>query len=239
MTTDTQGDSQSVKRRARWYSPRSVWRSIAIRPRVYGGALVGIATLLLMPHSASWAVRGAAAWCTGGGTYLLFSYGIMSSCDSERIRSLAARQDDSAVVILALVLLAIFASFASIFGLVNEAKEASREGRLAYVGLAAATILIAWAVMQVVFTLHYAHEHYAPHNLARDGTGSLDFPNDPTPDYWDFLYFATSIGATSQTSDVSIRSKGMRRLVTLHAVVSFFFNTMVLAMTINLAASMA
>ena len=234
MTTDT----QMAKRRARWYSPRSVWRSIAIRPRVYGGVFVGIATLLLMPHSASSAVRGAAAWCAGGSTYLIFSYRIMTSCDSERIPLRAARQDDSAVVILALVLLAIFASFASIFGLVTEARRhpGSQGGLCRPCG---GTILITWSVMQVVFTLHYAHEHYAPHNLARDGTGSLDFPSDPTPDYWDFLYFATSIGATSQTSDVSIRSKGMRRLVTLHAVVSFFFNTMVLAMTINLAASMA
>jgi uncharacterized membrane protein len=235
MTTNT----QVAKRRVHWYSPRSIWRSIVMRPRVYMGAFAGMVTLLLLPYSVSWAVRGATAWCAGGGIYLLLAYRVMTSCESDRIRARAARQDDGAIVILAVVLLAIFASLASIFGLVTEAKEASREAKLAYVGLAAATILVAWSVMQVVFTLHYAHEHYAPHNLARDGTGSLDFPNDPTPDYWDFLYFATSIGATSQTSDVAIRSKGMRRLVTLHATVSFFFNTMVLAMTINLAASMA
>lgn len=235
MTTNT----HVPKRRAHWYSPRSIWRSIVMRPRIYLGAFVGIVTLLLLPYSVSWAARGATAWCAGGGTYLMLAYGVMTRCESDRIRSRAARQDDGAIVILAVVLLAIFASFASIFGLVTEAKEASRGAKLVYVGLAAATILVAWAVMQVVFTLHYAHEHYAPHNLARDGTGSLDFPNDPNPDYWDFLYFATSIGATSQTSDVTIRSKGLRRLVTLHAVVSFFFNTMVLAMTINLAASMA
>ena len=235
MTTDT----HSPKRRAHWYNPRSIWRSIAIRPRVYGGALVGIAALLLLPHSLSLAVQGAIAWCAGGGTYLILAYRAMSRCESDRIRSRAARQDDGALVILAVILLAIFASFASIFGLVTEAKEASKGAKLVYVGLAAATILVAWSVMQVVFALHYAHEHYAPQNLVRDDAGSLAFPNDPHPDYWDFLYFATSIGATSQTSDVSIRSKGMRRLVTLHAVVSFFFNTMVLAMTINLAASMA
>jgi uncharacterized membrane protein len=235
MTTHT----HSPKRQAHWYSPRSIWRSIVIRPRVYGGALVGIVTLLLLPAWMSWPARGATAWCTGGGTYLLLAYRVMVSCESDRIRTRAARQDDGAIVILAIILLAIFASFASILGLVTEAKEASSGARIAYVGLAAATIFIAWSVMQVVFALHYAHEHYAPHNLTRDGSGGLDFPNDPTPDYWDFLYFATSIGATSQTSDVAIRSKGLRHLVTLHAVVAFFFNTMVLAITINLAASMA
>ena len=66
----------------------------------------------------------------------------------------------------------------------------------------------------------------------------LIFPDDDHPDYWDFFYFATSIGATSQTSDVAIRSKSLRRLVTFHAVLSFFFNTTVLALTINLAAGL-
>lgn len=235
MTTNAPGP----RRRAHWYSPRSIWRSILIRPRVYIAAFVGIAALLLLPPSISWAVRGAMAWCAGGAIYLILAFRVMRHCQSDRIRSRAARQDDSGIVILALILLAIFASFAVIFGLVTEAKEASRVAKLVYVTLAAATLLISWAVMQAVFTLHYAHEHYAPHNLTRDGTGSLDFPNEPLPDYWDFLYFATSIGATSQTSDVAIKSKGLRRLVTLHAVVSFFFNTMVLATTINLVASMA
>jgi uncharacterized membrane protein len=68
--------------------------------------------------------------------------------------------------------------------------------------------------------------------------GGLDFPDDETPDYWDFLYFATSIGAASQTSDVAIRTKALRRLVTLHAVISFFFNTAVLALVINIGASL-
>jgi uncharacterized membrane protein len=71
-----------------------------------------------------------------------------------------------------------------------------------------------------------------------EAAGGLIFPGDNRPDYWDFLYFSTSIGATSQTSDTAIRSKALRRLVTLHAVVSFFFNTTVLALTINLAASL-
>jgi uncharacterized membrane protein len=74
--------------------------------------------------------------------------------------------------------------------------------------------------------------------LTHDSPSGLVVPHDPSPDSWGFLYFATSIGATSLTSDVLIRSKGLRRVVTLHAIVSFFFNTMVLALTINLAAGM-
>ena len=227
------------RRRAAWYSPHSIWRSIVIRPRVYIGALACIAVVLLLPSSLSSAVRGATAWCVGGGTYLILAYQVMSRFHSDRIRSRAAQQDDSAIVILALILLAIFASFAAIFGLATEAKAVSSGAKLAIVALAAATIFIAWSVMQVVFTLHYAHKYYEPHSQLGESIGGLEFPGDPNPDYWDFLYFATSIGAASQTSDVAIRTKALRRLVTLHAVVAFFFNTMVLATTINLAASMA
>ena len=92
---------------------------------------------------------------------------------------------------------------------------------------------------QVAFTLHYAHEYYSPDQLSVTGDPALAFPKTTTPDYWDFFYFATSIGAASQTSDVSINDRSLRRLVTLHAIVSFFFNTMVLALAINLAASLA
>ena len=138
-----------------------------------------------------------------------------------------------------MILLAIAASFAGIAGLLSEAKAASPSLRLAFVALAALTISVSWTVTQFVFALHYAHEYYGPEDADSDARHGLDFPGCATPDYWDFLYFATSIGATSQTSDVSIKSRALRRLVTLHAVVSFVFNTMILALTVNLAASLA
>ena len=105
------------------------------------------------------------------------------------------------------------------------------------VGLAATTIFISWVVMQVAFALHYAHQYYRPDH-AVPGVNGLDFPKDAHPDYWDFFYFSTSIGAASQTSDVNINSKELRRLVTLHAIVAFFFNVAVVALMINLAASL-
>jgi uncharacterized membrane protein len=89
-----------------------------------------------------------------------------------------------------------------------------------------------------MFTLHYAHDYYRPDPRSAEAAGGLEFPGDAHPDYWDFFYFATSIGAASQTSDTLIKSKASRRLVTLHAIVSFFFNTSVLALAINLAASL-
>jgi uncharacterized membrane protein len=231
------------RQRLRWYSPRSIWRSILLRPRVYFAAAIAIAALLLLPRSLSLSVRCASAWCLGGATYLALAWRLMRSCHSDRIRSRAARQDDSGTVILALILLALFSSFAAIFGLITQARTVPVDEKALYLALAAATIFTSWSVMQVAFALHYAHEYYAPHDDAHDdvkaSAGGLTFPGDEHPDYWDFLYFAISIGAASQTSDVSIRSKSLRHLVNLHSVVAFFFNTMVLAMMINLAAGLA
>ena len=163
---------------------------------------------------------------------------IMRRCGVDVIRSRAARQDDSGIVILGVILLAICASFLAIAELIGLAKTAASEARIWYLALAGSTIFVSWLVTQVMFAFHYAHEHYSPHG-SHAIEGGLDFPADRNSRLLGFhLFFDPSIGATSQTSDVSIKSKEIRRLVTLHAVVSFFFNTMVLALTINLAASL-
>jgi uncharacterized membrane protein len=92
--------------------------------------------------------------------------------------------------------------------------------------------------MQTVFTIHYAHEFYAPRAGSEKPEGCLGFAGEEEPDYWDFLYFSSTIGATSQTSDTEVSTSKMRRLVTTHSIISFFFNTIVLALMINIAASM-
>jgi len=219
-----------------WYSPKAIARSIAIRPRLYYSALAGVAALVLLPTSWPASLRGALAWDLSAAIYLALAFRVMLTCTGEVIRARAARQDDSRVVILIIILLAITVSFIAIAGVLTDAKAASY--KLLHLGLAAATILLSWTVTQVAFTLHYAHEYYRPSGGSHTVAEGLDFRGDRTPDYWDFFYFATSFGAASQTSDVSILTKPLRRLATLHAIISFFFNTAVLALSINLAASM-
>jgi uncharacterized membrane protein len=224
-----------MQQRPRSFSHLS--RAIRLRPRLFLGAVTGIAALLFLPHALSWPMRCILAWNAGGLAYLFSTYQLMQRSRVETIKAQAARQDDGRTMVLVLILAAIAASFLAIAGLINEAKQAKELWKLAYLALSASTIFVSWMVTQIAFTLHYAHEYYAP-NATGDGNTGLIFPNDTAPDFWDFFYFATSIGATSQTSDVAIKSKSLRRLVTFHAVVSFFFNTTVLALTINLAASL-
>ena len=223
-----------------WYHPIAIIRSLMLRPRVYGGALAGLAAYFACPAAWPGTVRLSVAWDVGGLVYLFFAFRLMIVCRAQQIKAAAALRDDSRLVILTIILLSISASFVAIAQLIGHAKEPSIPGvEKAFLGgLAIATIVISWTVTQVAFALHYAHDYYLPED-GGDAQGGLMFPGCDVPDYWDFLYFATSIGATSQTSDTTIRSSSLRRLVTLHGVIAFFFNTAVLALTVNIAASLA
>jgi uncharacterized membrane protein len=222
-----------------WYNPVALIHSVMIRPRFYGAAVAGVTALVLLPHGWPHTVRAALSWNIGGLVYLFFAVQLMANCGADRIKARAARRDEGRIAILFIVLAAIAASFAAIAGLLSEAKAPGTDQteKLMLAGLAGLTIIMSWAVTQIVFAIHYAHDYYRP-----DGggaAGALRFPDCEDPDYWDFLYFSTSIGATSQTSDTEIASRALRRLVTLHATVAFFFNTAVLALTVNIAASLA
>ncbi len=234
------GNYQEANMPARsWYNPTAFVQSLMMRPRVYGAAIGGALSLIFLPQDWPHTVRSAVAWDIGGFVYLLFAFRLVGTCGADRIKARAARRDDSRLIILLIILLAIAASFAAIAGLIGEAK-ASGTGpneKVLLAGLAVLTIMTSWAVTQVAFALHYARDYYSPQ--VGGEIGGLRFPQCENPDYWDFLYFSTSIGAASQTSDTEICSRALRRLVTLHAIVAFFFNTAVLALTVNIAASLA
>ncbi len=222
-----------------WYHPAALVRSLMLRPRVYCGAMAGIVAYLIaggLPATE----RLSIAWDAGGLIYLAFAFWLMITCRADHIRAAAAAGDDSRIVILIVILLSIGASFVAIAQLIQHAKEPALtgSGKTILGILAMATIVLSWSVTQVAFALHYAHDYYLLHD-GGDAPGGLEFPGTDVPDYWDFLYFATSIGATSQTSDTIIRASSIRRLVTLHSVIAFFFNTAVLALTVNVAASLA
>jgi uncharacterized membrane protein len=108
--------------------------------------------------------------------------------------------------------------------------------RYAHIALAVMTILSSWAFTQVMFALHYAHDYYVAE--ARGCPGGLDFPGGHAPNYGDFLYFSCVIGTSGQTADVSFTTRAMRQTGTLHCVLAFFFNTTLVALTINIASGL-
>lgn len=101
---------------------------------------------------------------------------------------------------------------------------------------AAATIVLSWLYMNMIFALHYAHGYYGHKNAMRKG---LDFPGTDDPDYWDFAYFSLVLGMTFQVSDVQIVNRRLRRMAMTHGVIAFFFNVFIIAISVNVAAGRA
>jgi len=102
-------------------------------------------------------------------------------------------------------------------------------------GLAVAA---SWTLTHTTFSFRYAHLFYGDADADPGDDGGLAFPGEPAPDYWDFLYFSFVIGMTCQVSDVQVTSHRIRRLALAHGVLSFLFNTIILALAVNLLASM-
>jgi uncharacterized membrane protein len=155
------------------------------------------------------------------------------------IRARAALDDEGKGVILSLVLAAAAASVWAVSLELGLAKDAHGAMKLAHVTLAFVTVVGSWLMVQMIFALHYAHEYYGvDEDDGAADAGGLDFPGVQEPDYWDFLHFAVVIGVACATADVEFTSKGLRQLGTIHSLVAFAFNTVIVALTINLTAGL-
>ena len=213
-------------------------RLVRARPRLFIVTAVAIAVGIFLPAGvASHPVtRWLIAWNTGTGLYVLLAAIMMSRSSDHHMRRRAQLQDDGQLVILVLVVVSAVASLAAIAGQLAVVKDMHGFLKGAHIALAAATLLSSWAFIQVMFALHYAHEFYAAAFHGRP-TG-LQFPGEEAPDYGDFFYFAAVIGTSGQTADVSFVSRPMRRIGTLHCILAYLFNTTVLALLINIGASL-
>ena len=211
-------------------------RVVKLHPYFFIGCLIGIGVAALMPTSVSLTTRLLAGWDIGVAIYLVLIQWLMLRCNVDRIRRRAAEQDEGAFAILLLTIVATMASLIAIVVELGGLKQAQPSAAVTQVMLAGATILLSWAFVHTIFAIHYAHEYYGER---RDGKiGGLMFPDDKSPDYWDFLYFSLVIGMTSQVSDVQVTSKVIRRIVSMHGVLSFFFNLTVLALTVNMVSNL-
>jgi uncharacterized membrane protein len=207
-------------------------RVIHARPRLMGAIVFGIAVAVLLPSHWSVTTRSLVGWSAGVAAYLLLVYILIARCNTEKIRSHAAREDEGRVGILVLT---VFAALASLGAIVVELHGTGQHARAGFeLALATTTIVLSWVFIHTIFALHYAHDYYGEYGAKQSG---LNFPGDEPPDYWDFVYFSFVIGMTSQVSDVAVASSAIRRTVIAHGVVSFFFNVALLALMVNIAAS--
>ena len=200
------------------------------RPRTFIALAVGILVFFLLPHALRLATRLVVAWDVFAALYLVLAYSMMLRCDVGHIRRSAVMQDDGRFLLLLLTALGAFASLAAIVIELGASK-----GNPAEMTLAIVTIVLSWAIVHTAFSLHYAHEFYRGKK-----PGGLQFPSgdkQAEADYWDFVYFSFVIGMTAQVSDVGITDKIIRRTATVHGIISFVFNTALIALMVNIAGS--
>lgn len=213
-------------------------RLIMARPRLFLCALIGAVTVLVLPLSVGQheITRLMIGWNVGAWLFLLLSAQMMFWSTHESMCTRALEHDEGRFIILALVVIVALTCLGAIVAELAVARDMHGSQRYAHIALAALTVLSSWSFTQVMFALHYAHDYYSAEK--RGHPGGLIFPGTHTPDYGDFLYFACIIGTSGQTADVDISSRVMRRTGLVHCVLAFFFNTTLLALTINIASGL-
>lgn len=215
-----------------------LWRIIRARPRLAIGTLCGLLAYPLLPSAWASLSRAIIAWDFGCCVFLALTAQMFSSERMSRMAQDAARDQEGEWTIFWLTIAAAAASFAAIIGEFTFSKDISPERRDLHIALVAATLLLSWLMTHTLFALRYAHEYYDTPAGATEIAGGLEFPGGLPPDYWDFFYFALVLGMTFQVSDVVIHARPLRRLATVHGLLGFLFNTVILALSVNIGASL-
>ena len=203
--------------------------------------MYGLATALVVaavPLPTGWEFRALLAWFAGLAMYLALAWWLCLAFNAERTRERAQAQDEPNVVLVFMLLLTNVACVVAITVLMQQSRDLSGLERVFYIGLSALALAASWFFIQTIFAFHYAHRYYFEEKQGEaDGPG-LKFPGGLSPDYFDFLYYAHVVGMTSQVADVQVTSREMRHITLVHSVLSFGFNMLILALSINVMAGL-
>ncbi len=183
--------------------------------------------------------RAVIAWDIGVLVYLALAALLFTTERSTRMPEDAARHQEGEWTIFSLIIAATVFSLVAVLGEFANIKDIHAVQRSLHIMLVVVTLLASWLMVHTTFAFRYAHEFYSCDQQGPGFDEGLDFPKEPSPDYLDFVYFALVLGMTFQVSDVQITSRKMRRLATVHGLLSFLFNTIILALSVNLAAGLA
>ncbi|AIY43403.1 putative transmembrane protein [Collimonas arenae] len=211
--------------------PNLIFRT---HPRLVIAIILGLIVWAVVPQSSA-ITRALIAWNAGVWTYLVILWWMMARASCELVRKKAAIEDENDTMILVMICIAAVSSIAAVvFGL-TQAKDflpGPKEIRYLFTGM---TVLGSWFLVGTIFTLHYARLFYA----ADEDKLPLRFPDDEkNPNYWDFLYFSFTMAVAVQTSDVSVMTRSMRKIVLFQSVLTFLFNSAILGLSINIAAGL-
>ena len=208
------------------------------------GIVVAVATVayLLLPTSIVWSIRFLSTWDLAAFAYLALAWIAIAHADATSTRARVQTQDQSGFVIFLLVLVAACSSLLAIGMVAHSPKDLSSWLKAWHLTLSLLALILSWLLIHSLFAFHYAREFYGARRGPRADRGhgadrgGLVFPGDQPPDYMDFAYQSFVVGMTSQVSDVQVTTREMRKLILLHAVLSFIFNVAIVALSINIIA---
>jgi uncharacterized membrane protein len=203
--------------------------------KLWAATLVGVVVAVALPSR--WLVISRVL--TGWNAAILFlvplTYIRMRGLDARQLHAHYEEEDPTAPVIVVFVVAAALLSVAAIVALLSTLKHVAAVERVAHLALASMTIVNSWLLVHTMFTLHYADIYYS---VAEDAPPPLSFPETRQPLFWDFVYFSFTIGVACQTADVATTQTGIRKMVTVHAVIAFLFNLFILGFAINVTAGL-
>ena len=180
-------------------------------------------------------------WISCALTIIGLDWIIIASSHPLEVKRIAKLQDSSLTLLFAFITTASVASLGAIIYLLKSTKGLSETSKNEHILLAIGAVVVSWFLLHTIYTLRYAHLYYdegVDTDGREKGVGGLQFPGHEQPDYLDFVYFSFIIGMTFQVSDVNITSRRIRRACVLHALMSFAFNTIIVALSINVISGM-
>jgi uncharacterized membrane protein len=216
------------------YEKWRAYRFVVGRRRLLLSFAAGLCLFVILPSPVRLPTRLILSWDLMAVLYIAVTLRMFITSTVDTCRSRAELYDEGDWIILLLVIVSAGTSFVAIFAELPSLKMPEHSVALA-LAITGATVALSWTFTHTVFTLHYANVYY---RLDEDGPGGLDFPGGREPDYRDFLYYSFVIGCAAQTGDIATTSVAMRYLSLVHGIVAFTFNTAILALTINVGASL-
>ncbi|MBU6460500.1 MAG: DUF1345 domain-containing protein [Proteobacteria bacterium] len=213
---------------------------LTINRRLGVGVIIALAAYPVLPGFLPRVIRLFSAWDLGCLSFLALTFYVLSRYHSSAMRQIFKDNDASLMAIRLLVVIAACMSLLAIALLLKHTHQLPQLMQTIGIMLGLLAILLSWMLVHTMFATHYAHRYYGdgPRTKDQQQTKGLAFPGGKEPNFLDFLYFSFVIGMTAQVSDVQITSTSMRRLVLIHGMLSFFFYAFILALTINMVASL-
>jgi uncharacterized membrane protein len=207
---------------------------VSEHPRLWISVAVGCAIYFLLPKDWSALSRTLVCWNAGAGLFLVLIFIWMTRLSAQQICSRYIEEDESAPIILVVVIIAALLSLVAIVQPLATIKQVTGSERIGHFALAALTLINPWILVPTIFTTHYADLFYS----AKEDERPLLFPATSMPVFWDFAYFSFTIAAACQTADVSTRNSQVRKAVIAHTLISFLFNASILGFAINVTAGL-